>query len=344
MVRSSFTVVLAWIALSSFTAPAQATFPGENGKIAFGAEHSLYTINPDGSGETAIDPHRNCAYDPDWSADGTRLAFDGCGSVRIVNADGSGTPNDLPAPPCTTCFPDNNSTAPSWSPDGTRIAYLEIQEYGSEETGFYGQFYIHVANVDGSSDVRLTGDLGVASAPSWSPDGTKIAFSRDAIYTMNPDGSGTAKVPNTDSGYLPSWSPDGRQLLFTRGGDLYKINVDGTGPVRLTTTGAPGPSQVSNYGAFSPDGQRIAFSVSTVNPFSQALVVMNADGSGKRALPTTFGPFGRVSWQAIPGPRRNDYKNAAQFCKAERDFLGEAAFKQRFGGAANAYGKCVSSS
>ena len=36
------------------------------------------------------------------------------------------------------------------------------------------------------------------------------------------------------------------------------------------------------------------------------------------------------------------YRNAAQFCKAERAFLGDPAFTKKYGGGANAYGKCVS--
>ena len=50
-------------------------------------------------------------------------------------------------------------------------------------------------------------------------------------------------------------------------------------------------------------------------------------------------------WQPIPGPRRSDFKNAAQFCKAEGDFLGESAFAQKYGAngnGSNAFGKCVS--
>jgi hypothetical protein len=43
----------------------------------------------------------------------------------------------------------------------------------------------------------------------------------------------------------------------------------------------------------------------------------------------------------LPGPQRSDYKNAAHFCKAERDFWGED-FAERYGGGVNAYGKCVS--
>ena len=53
---------------------------------------------------------------------------------------------------------------------------------------------------------------------------------------------------------------------------------------------------------------------------------------------------GAPNWQSIPGPKRSDYKNAAKFCKAEREFLGEAAFRQKYGGGADAYGKCVSQS
>ena len=52
----------------------------------------------------------------------------------------------------------------------------------------------------------------------------------------------------------------------------------------------------------------------------------------------------QADWQPVPGPKRSDYKNAAQFCKAERDFLGEEGFGKKYatnGTAANANGKCV---
>jgi hypothetical protein len=47
----------------------------------------------------------------------------------------------------------------------------------------------------------------------------------------------------------------------------------------------------------------------------------------------------------LPGPQRSDYKNAEQFCRADRAFLGDAAFAKKYGtnsNVANAYGKCVS--
>jgi hypothetical protein len=51
------------------------------------------------------------------------------------------------------------------------------------------------------------------------------------------------------------------------------------------------------------------------------------------------------AWQPIVGPQRSDYKNAAQFCNADRAYLGDAAFQQQYGtnkNGNNAFGKCVS--
>jgi hypothetical protein len=68
-------------------------------------------------------------------------------------------------------------------------------------------------------------------------------------------------------------------------------------------------------------------------------------------LPRTAGlttdPAGDFNpdWQPLPGPQRSDYKNAAQFCQAERDFLGDPAFARKYsmkGNPANAFGRCVS--
>jgi hypothetical protein len=71
---------------------------------------------------------------------------------------------------------------------------------------------------------------------------------------------------------------------------------------------------------------------------------MNADGTNQtRLTDNVFNYVVAPDWQTIPGPNRSDYKNAAQFCKAERDFLGEETFRQKYGGGADAYGKCVSS-
>jgi hypothetical protein len=71
---------------------------------------------------------------------------------------------------------------------------------------------------------------------------------------------------------------------------------------------------------------------------------VNPDGSNDVLLTAPSGEERFPDWQALPGPQRSDYKNAAQFCKAERDFLGNEAFKAKYGtngNGANAFGKCV---
>jgi hypothetical protein len=97
-----------------------------------------------------------------------------------------------------------------------------------------------VANADGTNVVALTPQLDDAQNPSWSPDGTKIAFDTPyALCTINSDGTGLTQIPGA-YGYNPSFSPDGTQLVFQtaydgNNHDLAKINLDGSGLTRLTT-------------------------------------------------------------------------------------------------------------
>jgi hypothetical protein len=94
---------------------------------------------------------------------------------------------------------------------------------------------------------------------------------------------------------------------------------------------------------FSPDGGWISFSDGcSPGCADNEVYTANLDGSSLRRL-TNNGSFdGFPDRQPVPGPKRSDYKNGAKFCEAEREFLGEEAFRQKYGGRANAYGKCVS--
>jgi dipeptidyl aminopeptidase/acylaminoacyl peptidase len=117
------------------------------------------------------------------------------------------------------------------------------------------------------------------------------------------------------------------------------MNADGTNQLRLTT------NFVSDYDpTWSPDGTRIAF-VSRPGTATGELMTMNPDGTDVVRLTNDGFDDLRPDWQPIPGPTRGDYKSAAQFCQADRDFLGDEAFGNKYGtngNGANAYGKCVS--
>jgi hypothetical protein len=85
---SRITAVLAstllWVVL--LVAPAQAAFPGANGKIAFADGSHVYTINPDGTGRTQLAQGR----EPAWSPDGRKIAYITSNHLATMNADGSG--------------------------------------------------------------------------------------------------------------------------------------------------------------------------------------------------------------------------------------------------------------
>jgi len=92
----------------------------------------------------------------------------------------------------------------------------------------------------------LTDNVSSDGSPSWSPDGTKIAFcsTKDGnaeIYVMNADGTGAIRLTNNPAWEdSPSWSPDGTRIAFDSSRDgnteIYVMNADGTGQTRLTYT------------------------------------------------------------------------------------------------------------
>ena len=89
-------------------------------------------------------------------------------------------------------------------------------------------------NADGTDVVRITKDGLLFQTPRWSPDGTKIAFSRqrgfeDDIYVMNADGTHVVNlIKHQGENYNPDWSPDGKKIAFDRltrheGSNIYAL-------------------------------------------------------------------------------------------------------------------------
>jgi TolB protein len=106
----------------------------------------------------------------------------------------------------------------------------------------------------------------------------QIAFVRNAeIYAMNADGSGQVKLSNTPGAYKPVWSPDGAKIAFGNNYEIYVTNANGSGQVNLTNNPA-----FDMLWEWSPDGRQLAFS--SVRDGNWQIYVMNADGSGVTRL------------------------------------------------------------
>ena len=347
---------------------AHAAFPGKNGRIVFSSDRDspfspnflgreIFTMNPDGSGLVQLTEGEGQSRgdaEPAWSPDGKRIAFirsdasgGGSGSfVYVMNADGTGV-TQVP----NTGF---NARGVSWSPNGQRLAFANAP--GDQCHLIECGYDIWTVRLDGTDLTQLTTTYGEDLDPDWSPDGRRIAFVSDRqtddalsglrlLYTMNADGTNQTRITNfaTEENH-PDWSPDGRRIVFQTdrpphdgGTKIWTINADGANPVRVTS----GRGVVDRVPVWSPDGRRLAFT-STRELDGWRIYTSNPDGTDVTRLTDTHGAFDfDADWQPLPGLRRADYNNASQFCKAEREFLGDAAFAAKYGGASNAHAQCV---
>ncbi len=160
--------------------------------------------------------------EPGWSPDGTRLAFpaqvsDGAASwaLFVARADGAGF-REIPHTRGVMVG------SPAWSPDGTRIVFararkLPLPVYGGGviDGDFPGDPYVVHVEGAGFSHPTPFGSIDTWANPSWSPDGTKIAFDRnDRTWVVQADGTGVTRLAGAEEGpysdkvdFCPAWSP-----------------------------------------------------------------------------------------------------------------------------------------
>ena len=253
----------------------------QNSRIVFmstrDGNYEIYVMDADGGNQENLTNHPATDTQPDWSPDGTKIAFasgrDGRRShqIYVMDADGK-NPIKLTDGPLTKSHPD-------WSPDGRKIAFTVRNLW---------TYQIDVMDADGNNREKL---VAPAAEPSWSPDGRKIAFiARGAwsgeMHVIGADGQGLKRVTHdlTDD-WNPSFSPDGRRIAYMMSkvrahAQIYVVGRDGKNRVRLTYN-----KEHHGFPAWSPDGRIIAYHVVDGKcPDQPSIHLMTADGKYLRQL------------------------------------------------------------
>jgi Tol biopolymer transport system component len=207
----------------------------------------IFVINADGSSLQQITQGQVDDLNPAWSRDGSKLVFqrdtarEQYPGLWLVGADGSGARDFTPGR-----F-DVIEDWPDWSSDGRIIVF---SAYAGDENA--GRMEIHTIQADGTHLAQLTTDSGEKAAPAWAPDGVTIAYAAsqpgNELYLKTIAGSPELLIrgrsPVRNRVLAPTWSPDGTKIAFGGvaefTGDIYVMNADGSGLVRLTTSGKAG--------------------------------------------------------------------------------------------------------
>jgi dipeptidyl aminopeptidase/acylaminoacyl peptidase len=239
----------------AFVAGIRSSFTGTAGEIA--------VMDADGGEFHAVCDETVCGQgldDPQWSPDGSALLFSNMGTMAffglgplpsriwIAGPDGTGAraltqPHCRPGhPPLRGCAYDSAAT---WSPDGRWIAFSRLIRSSGHRHGATSRTTIELMRADGSELHSLASCAGILCnqimAPSWSPDGSRLAYiprveRSPSIAIVGPAGRRTVvRACSGDHCITPgdlAWAPNGKELALVSGAKkpaAYLMRVTGGG-------------------------------------------------------------------------------------------------------------------
>jgi Tol biopolymer transport system component len=283
----------------------------EHGPIVLGNDRALWLVAPDGSEPRQLTDAVHVIW-PVWNPDRSQIAFlapdpeDPMGNVSLyrIAVDGS-TPERLV---------DGVSAhaPPSWSPDGTRIAYTSFAGYDPIYES--GAISVRVLDVETREETDLSGsEYPLAFNPTWSPDGTEIAFivkhqglgerpqhAPGDVMIADLGQIGGDEFENVTNGavrdvWSVTWSPRGDELLlYSLFGQTWYEPPSTSIRVLNRVTGQidqlAGIDERPTMPVWSPDGTRFAFTAKETS-------IIVADSSGpQHQLEADAALSGEITW------------------------------------------------
>lgn len=247
---------------------------------------NIFSANSDGTDTRDLTP--NSLWDdhsPAVSPDGRKIAYvqasPGTTQISVMNADGS-RPRLL-----LSVGGGVEVRNPAWSPDGRQIAFAARVAAADGSTG---DFDLYLVNANGRNLRLLLGGPGEKEddhQPSWSPDGTRIAFTRGfstagRILLVKADGSDLQEFATCVEGCAnPAFAPDNSGIAYETARRLEVKSGNGLPQVLAINLrlSAGGP-------AWAPDASRLVYPGTFGEGPSPRLLVVNRDGTGHTAIIT----------------------------------------------------------
>jgi len=252
-------------------------------KILFSSSSSgiwqVWTVNPDGSNLSQLTQGQEDAHHPASSPDGSRIAY--------VNNEGEISAMPIGKEPQKLKFIPKNCNHPAWSPKGKRLAFVCYSFRDRRE-----ESDIWIADLDESRVWKLLEQEGIQSYPTWSPDGSEIAYTTgyrvgsdkivEELWLVGIDGKNPKPlVLDSFSNVHPDWSPDCGKIAFAsnRSGsmDIWVVDRSGKNRKRLTDD-----KSYDAHPSWSPDGSEICFT--STRGGKMDIWVIESDGKNPRQV------------------------------------------------------------